>query len=99
MSRNQTRRSISLTRELHDRLFTFAAEHRMPAAQVVTQAIEAVLRGDVKLAPAADPSALARETSVQRGSRPGVVWKSEGAAQPAAAPDVAPDDESQGWGV
>ncbi len=68
MSRRQTRRAVSLTRELYDDLLAFAAAHGFSAAQVVRQGIRAVLSGAIALEPAADPTALAKETAATRAA-------------------------------
>lgn len=97
MSKRQTRRGVSLTRELYERLFAFARERQIPAAQVVAQGVEAVLRGDLPLAPAADPIALAKATAAQRVDQP-LVWRRDRDKpdeQPADAPAPAGDD----WGT
>lgn len=69
MSKTQTRKSVSLTRELAGELNVFAAAHDISASQVVTQAIRAIIRGDIPLEPAQDAASLQRATKELRGQQ------------------------------
>ena len=66
MSKHQTRRAVSLTRELHAELIAFAEARQISAAQVVAQGIRAVIGGAVELEPAADPVVLAKASAAKR---------------------------------
>lgn len=69
MSKTQTRKSISVTKELAGELHVFATEHGISQSQVVTQAIRAIIRGDIPLEPAQDAASLQRATKELRGQQ------------------------------
>lgn len=49
MAKKQTRRGTSISRKLYERLKLFAAEHKIPAAQLVEQGVRAILDGRLPL--------------------------------------------------
>lgn len=51
MAKKQTRKSISVSRSLYQRLQSWALEHSLPASQVAEQAVEAVLAGKFEVKP------------------------------------------------
>lgn len=50
MAKIQTRRSISISLELYRRLSVFCTEAKLPMSQLVSAGVEAIIRGDVKIA-------------------------------------------------
>lgn len=68
MARRQSRRTISLQRELYDQLCALADCESIPLSQLVGQAIAALLAGAVPLQPARSVAELGAETLARRAA-------------------------------
>lgn len=68
MARQQSRRSISIQRELYDQLGALAEREHIPLSQLVGQAIAALLAGAVPLQPARRVAELGAETLARRAA-------------------------------
>lgn len=66
MARTQSRRSVSISLELYDGLVRLRERYRISNSQLVAQAVWALIRGLIQIAPARSPYLLGLETYALR---------------------------------
>ena len=66
MARTQSRRSVSVSHELYDGLARLRERHRISNSQLVAQALWALIRGAIQIAPPRSPYLLGLETYALR---------------------------------
>lgn len=66
MARTQSRRSVSISLELYDGLVRLRERHRISNSQLVAQALWALIKGAIQIAPARSPYLIGLETYALR---------------------------------
>lgn len=66
MAKTQSRRSVSISLELYDGLIRLRERHRISNSQLVAQALWALIRGQLQIAPARSPYLIGLETYALR---------------------------------